>query len=113
MPPREWRFRVEDILQSIAAIQEYTRDRDFASFSADRRTLDAVMYNFVIIGEAAANVPEEIQAASPEIPWTSMRKMRNVGAHVYFGLKLPILWDTIQNDLPPLPPMLRTLLSRP
>lgn len=111
MPPREWQFRIGDILNAIAAIGEYTAGLDFASFSADRRTLEAVLYNFVVIGEAANNVPEDVRNSPPEIPWDSMRKMRNVGVHVYFGIKADILWDTIHNDPPPLVPALHKLLE--
>ncbi len=63
---------------------EYTRNMDFEQFQSDTKTVDAVVRNFEIIGEAAAHVPEEIVADHPEIPWQDMRDMRNVLAHEYF-----------------------------
>lgn len=112
MPPRDWRMRVEDILQSIAVIQEYTRGMTLESFARDRKTVDAVLHNITIIGEAAGHVPPEVADAHSEIPWKVMRDFRNVVVHVYFGIQLSILWNTIQNDMPPLVVPLKQLLER-
>jgi len=111
MPPRDWKMRIEDILDAIAAIQEYTFDMTAEVFAGDRRTVDAVLRNITIIGEAAGNVPVEVAEAHPEVPWKVMREFRHVVVHVYFGVRLSIVWDTIQNDLPPLVPPLKRLLG--
>jgi len=112
MPPRKWNLRIRDILASIERIIEYTRNLDFEQFRSDTKTFDAVVRNFEIIGEAATHVPEEIVAIHPEIPWQDMRDMRNVLAHEYFGINENIVWDTIQDDLLPLVPQLKSLLER-
>jgi uncharacterized protein with HEPN domain len=111
MPPRKWELRIEDILASIKRITAYTQQLDFDQFRSDTKTVDAVVRNFEIIGEAAAHVPEEIVADHPEIPWQDMRDMRNVLAHEYFGISEKIVWDTVQDDLPPLIPQLKRLLE--
>jgi uncharacterized protein with HEPN domain len=111
MPPRKWELRIEDILASIKRIMAYTQQLDFDQFRSDTKTVDAVVRNFEIIGEAAAHVPEEIVADHPEIPWQDMRDMRNVLAHEYFGISEKIVWDTVQDDLPPLIPQLKRLLE--
>lgn len=111
MPPRDWRLRISDILQAIAKIQTYTRAMDFDQFTQDEKTIDAVVRNITVIGEAAGAVPSEIANAHPEIPWQDMRDMRNVVVHVYFGLNRQILWDTIQSNLQPLVPLLQALLN--
>ena len=87
MSHRDWRLYVQDILDAIAAIQDYTAGMDFPSFQRDRRTVDAVLRNVTVIGEAALRIPGKIQAAFPEI-----------------------LWDTTQADLPPLVLLLKELL---
>jgi uncharacterized protein with HEPN domain len=110
--PREWRLRVQDILDAISAIQAYTAGMDYAAFAQDRRTVDAVLRNITVIGEAANRIPGEIQADSPEIPWADMRDTRNVVVHEYFGVNRQILWDTTQTDLPPLVAQLHGLLER-
>jgi len=60
MPPRDWRMRIEDILDAIARIQDYTRGMTFEAFSHDRKTIDAVVRNITVIGEAAGNTPPAV-----------------------------------------------------
>jgi uncharacterized protein with HEPN domain len=86
---------------------------DFAHFAVDEKTVDAVVRNITVIGEAARAMPDAVVTAHPEIPWQDMRDMRNVMVHVYFGLNLQILWDTIRNDLQPLVRPLQALLGKP
>jgi uncharacterized protein with HEPN domain len=109
--PREWRVRIEDILEAIARIERYLEGMDFARFEEDDRTQDAVIRNFGVIGEAAAHVPDSIRAVHPELPWAQMRALRNLVIHEYFGLSLEILWDTTLKDLPPLVEPLRRMLE--
>ena len=66
--------------------------------------------NFIIIGEAANQIPDEIEEKHRTIPWNLMRAMRNRIVHAYFEVDEKLMWDTIQNDLPPLIPELEKLL---
>jgi uncharacterized protein with HEPN domain len=75
---------------------------NFEDFLADERTFDAVMRNLQIIGEAAKNVPLEIRNRYPEVEWRKIAGLRDVLAHAYFSLENEILWDIIQNKVPPL-----------
>lgn len=111
MPPRDWRFRVDDILQAIGKIQNYTRLLERESFSVEPKTIEAVCFNFAIIGEAASKVPADVATAHPEIPWRLMSDMRNFVVHSYWGINPDVLWDTIQNDLPPLVEPLQKILA--
>ncbi len=108
---RNWQMRVEDILESIARIRRYTAGMTFDGFSVDAKTVDAVIRNFEIIGEAAGYIPEDVQSRYPDLAWLEMRGMRNIMIHEYFGISLPIIWHTIQNDLEPLAAGLRKLLD--
>ena len=110
MPPRDWKLRIADILDAISAIQQHTVGMDYTTFVADRKTVDAVIRNITVIGEAARCIPADVEDATPHIPWRDMREMRNVMVHIYFGVNKRILWDTVQLDLPPLVPRLRELL---
>jgi uncharacterized protein with HEPN domain len=112
MPPRDWTFRIEDILAAIEKIGRYTEGLNFEAFAADDRTVDAVIRNLEIIGEAANHIPQEIQQRYSDLPWLEMRGIRNLLIHEYFGVSLPILWETTQNNLPPLAPVLRDILNR-
>ncbi|OGC81536.1 MAG: hypothetical protein A2V81_03895 [Candidatus Abawacabacteria bacterium RBG_16_42_10] len=110
MSPRGWQDCIRDILDAIAEIQKFTRGMDFESFREDDKAIRAVEMNFIIIGEAANQIPEEIEEKYTTIPWTLMRAMRNRIVHVYFKVDEKLMWDTIQNDLPPLIPELEKLL---
>lgn len=91
MPPRNWRLRITDILDAINAIQQFTAGMDFDAFAADRKTVDAVLRNITVIGEAARCIDPEFVDASPQIPWKDMREMRNIVVHMYFGVNKRIL----------------------
>lgn len=111
MPRRAWEFRAQDILEALEKIQRYMGDMDFEGFRRDEKTIDAVLRNITVIGEAAKHIPEEVVTLNPTIPWSKMRGMRDVLVHEYFGVSLEILWQTIQEDLPPLQPQIRQLLG--
>ena len=111
MPRRDWRLRVSDILQAVERIESFTRGLTLEMFMRDERTIAAVSYELVVIGEAAKHVPAEAEAVAPEVPWQDMRDMRNVVAHEYFGVDLTIVWRTATEDVPKLAPPLRGLLG--
>jgi len=108
--PRNWQERIQDILDAIAEIQAFTRGMDFETFRDDAKTLKAVELDFIVVGEAANQIPDKVEEAYPEVPWSLMRAMRNRLVHVYFSVDERLLWDTIQNDLPVLVSALRSLL---
>jgi uncharacterized protein with HEPN domain len=110
MPPRDWAFRIQDILESIAKIQRYVSDVDFETFENDEEVMDAVIHNLTVIGEAANHIPDEVTNHHPEIPWRQMIDLRNFSVHAYWNLRPSVIWDTIQNDLPPLTEPLKNLL---
>ena len=110
MSPRDWRDRIRDILEAIAEIQKFTSGMEYESFREDNKSIRAVEMNFIIIGEAANQIPEELEEKHTTIPWNLMRAMRNRIVHVYFKVDEKLMWDTIQNDLPPLIPELEKLL---
>jgi len=79
--PRNWKFRLEDIVESLELIAEYTSEMSQDLWRKDRKTIDAVIRNIEIIGEAASRVPEDIQELYPNIPWYQMKGMRNILIH--------------------------------
>lgn len=110
MSPRDWRDRVQGILDAIPEIQKFTCGMDYESFREDDKAIRAVEMNFIIIGEAANQIPEEVEEKHINIPWNLMRAMRNRIVHVYFKIDEKLMGDTVQNDLPPLVPQLGKLL---
>ncbi|KAB8316751.1 DUF86 domain-containing protein [Tolypothrix campylonemoides VB511288] len=112
MPSREWQLRIQDIIASATAIIERTDGMTFEDFQVNQTITKAVLYDFVIIGEATRNVPVAIVSRYPEIPWRLMGNMRNVMTHEYFQVDLEIIWNTIKSSLPSLIPQIQDLIER-
>lgn len=111
MPRRQWDIRIDDIIAATEKVLRYTEGMDKSAFVADERTVDAVVRNLIVIGEAARHVPDDVVAANPQIPWARMRGMRNLVVHEYFGVDVDVLWDTVTGNLPALLPLLQDLLD--
>ena len=111
MPSRNWQLRLQDILDAICSIQQRTAGMSFEEFTQNETLFKAVLYDFVVIGEAVINIPSGVQSQYPQIPWRLMGDMRNVIAHEYFQVNLRVVWNTLQNNLPPLIPQLQELLD--
>jgi len=99
MSKRGINLYIDDILFSIKKIERYIKGVSFDDFCKDERTIDAVIRNIEIIGEAAKNIPKEIQDKNPDIPWKIILSMRNKVAHEYFGVDVDILWKTAKEDI--------------
>jgi uncharacterized protein with HEPN domain len=87
-------LRSRDIREAIAAIRDH-----IATGSFDRKTSDAVLYNLVVIGEAAAQISDETRARAPEIPWTKIVGLRNLIAHEYFRIDLEVIQSIVAEQL--------------
>ena len=106
---RDYRDYINDILSEINSIKEFTKDLSFEEFSSDKKTVYAVIRSFEVIGEAVKNLPEEIRDTYPDIPWKKMSGMRDKLIHEYFGVSLPILWQTVKNRIPELEILIKPL----
>lgn len=103
---------LEDILIAINRIEEYIDDRMFIDFKRDYKTVDAVIRNFEIIGEAAKNLPKEFKEKYPEVPWEEMYLLRNKVSHEYFGIDYEIIWDLAINYLPENKSQIENILNK-
>jgi len=108
---RDPRLYMDDILDAIAQIQQYTALMDYEAFAGDRKTQDAVVRNLEIIGEAADRLPDSSKTSAPEIEWRKIVGLRNILVHEYFGVSLPVVWDVVQNKLRALEIVCRRLLK--
>ena len=111
MPPRDWRLRVEDILDAIARIEQYVNGLSIEQFRADQKTVDAVVRNLEVIGEAVRHLSADHKGLPAEIPWTDIAGMRSILIHEYFGVDLNIVWQTVTHDLPELRSQLRRMVG--
>lgn len=93
------------IYQAAVDTLSFVRGMSKDEFVADKRTQRAVIMSLIIIGEAATKVMDscpEFTNSHPEVPWRSMRNMRNRMAHGYFDIDLDVVWDTVQRWVPEL-----------
>jgi uncharacterized protein with HEPN domain len=102
--------KLHDILEAIEAIETYTVP-SYDEFVADSKTQDAILYNLIIIGEAANQISNEFQEQNPAIPWSSMIGTRNIIVHGYNQVKLQIVWEILQWDLESLKSEITKLLD--
>ena len=99
---RDLRGFLEDIRESIGWILQDTCDMSLDTFTANRTVRDAVLLRFIVIGEAAKNIPEEIRRMEPKVPWRQICGMRDRITHAYFDVDEVAIWEAIQQDLPTL-----------
>ena len=100
---------LQDMLHAIESIEAYAVP-SYEAFLKDEKTQDAIMFNLIVMGEAANRIPDDFQEKHSEIPWSSLIGTRNVIAHGYDQVKLQIVWDIIQKNLQPLKKSLKALL---
>jgi len=88
---------LEDLLIAMTRIAEYIEGYSFPEFKRDYKTVDAVIRNFEIIGEAAKNLPDHLKQKYNDVPWDEMYLLRNKVSHEYFGVDYEIIWDVASN----------------
>ncbi len=103
--------RLQDILKAIESIEAYSF-ANYDEFLIDSRTQESILYNLIIIGEAANRVSEEFQEQNLAIPWSSMIGTRNIIVHGYDQVKLQVVWEIIEHDLRNLKILIEKTLER-
>lgn len=84
--PRDFRIYLLDILESVEKIQEYTEGMTFSDFFSDSKTIDAVVHNFEIMGEAVKNLPEDIGIRYPPVEWKNIADLLDILIHQYSAI---------------------------
>ena len=102
MSKRTPQLLLEDIMESSRKILTYTEGLSFEQFLMDDKTIDAVIRNFEIIGEAANRLPEEWRDRYPGIDWHRIKGFRNRIVHDYMGIDYNIVWMIKESFLPEL-----------
>ena len=112
MSKRDTLLLLEDMLESAIKVKRYTANMTFDSFTNDEKTIDAVVRNFEIIGEAANRIDPDFQTKNPELEWKRIRGFRNRIVHDYFGIDYEIVWEIIENNLNELIGWLEVLINK-
>ncbi len=109
--PREesWQ-RLQHIEKAIASIEQYVAGKNSSIFSSTPMLHDAVLLQFVIIGEAIVKVENEL-LDKYDYPWYKVKSFRNMIAHEYFNIKLPAVWEIIESDLAELNELIKRMLK--
>src|SRR4030042_1378907 len=93
---------IEDILNSIKNIEEFSKNLNKEKFSRDNLRQSAIIRQLEIIGEAVKSIPNSFREKYPKIAWKDIAGLRDVLSHAYFGVNLDRVWKIIESELPKL-----------
>ncbi len=103
---RDYTLLLKDILDAIASIESFVGQTRLEQFLQDDKTQSAVVRKLEIIGEATKQLPEQIRQRYPDVPWSSMARMRDKLARGYWSVDNEIVWKVVQEELPVIKPYL-------
>ncbi len=110
--PREYKLYLQDILDAIGRIEVYIGEASAEDIMSGGMSADAVLYNLMVIGEAAKHVPEDVRERQSNIEWRNIGRLRDFVAHEYFGIDLEIISDVLENELPKLRHSIESMLEQ-
>jgi uncharacterized protein with HEPN domain len=100
------------MLSSIDKIQRHAA-RGRAAFEADELLESFVLRNLQVLGEAAYQIPQDVRAAHPDVPWKGIIGMRHILVHNYFDIRRDVAWRVVEAELPKLKPQVERLVADP
>ena len=109
---RDYKLYLDGILEAATRIEKYTKGLSLKKLKKDDLTIDGVVRNLEIIGEAVKNIPSNIKDRCSTIEWKKIAGLRDILAHEYYGIDLEILWDIVENKLPALKREIARLIKK-
>jgi len=111
MSKRDILLLLQDMYEAATKIKNYSAGYSYERFLNDEKTIDAVVRNFEIIGEAANRIDDAFKFDFPQIEWNKLRGFRNRLIHEYFGVDIEIVWTIIEEDIDTLIDRLEEIIS--
>ncbi len=102
---------LKHILDTISDVEKFMQGVTEEQFFGNKEKQYAVLRGLEIIGEATKNLSNELKAKSSDVDWKNIAGMRDKLIHAYFGVNLPLVWETVKKDLPPLKKQVLFLLK--
>jgi len=109
MSRRSIELLIEDLWEAVEKVERYTVGFDHDNFIKDDKTIDSVVRNFEIIGEAAGKLPPEFRDNHPDVQWKKIIGLRHRIVHDYFDIDVEIIWQIIKSYIPGLKQNLRLI----
>lgn len=107
---RDYKIYLNDILNSIERVEDYTKGISLEDLAGDPMREDAVIRNLSTIGEAVKNIPKEVRLKVQWVEWDDISGLRGILVHQYFDLDIQTIWEIIKEDLPKLKRAVKSLL---
>lgn len=102
---------LDDLLTAVTEIGEFVDGMTYETFTADKKTINAVIRSLEVLGEATKHIPTAFRHRHPDIPWAKMAGMRDVLIHDYMGVDLKTVWKVATERLPELKPLIAELVE--
>ena len=104
---------LRDILDNMALAEEFIEGQTYDEFTADNKTVYAVLRCLEVVGEAAKNIPLVVREKHQAVPWKDMAGMRDRLIHLYFGVSYEKVWRSVKEDIPAIKPLIVQILRDP
>jgi uncharacterized protein with HEPN domain len=105
------RVYLQDMLRYAHLAEQFVEGMNLTTFAEDEKTQIAVLHTITIIGEAANKIPAQVRDQYPHIPWRIIIDTRNRIIHEYEDIMLHLIWNVVQDDIPPLKAQIAAMLA--